>query len=287
MELTPIGRVESSLTNAGLAPKQGDEGAPDAWLVFEPGVLGGLDGLRPGARVIVLTWLDRARRDVLRVHPRDDPANPVQGVFNTRSADRPNPIGLHPVEIVSIEGERVRVRNLEALDATPIVDVKPVVDRRLPGIPANDEHDRAGFARAVVDANRYMTLATADADGLPWASPVWYAPSGHRELFWVSDPQARHSRNVAARPEVSIVIFDSRAPIGTGQGVYIAAVAEQVTGADLDRGIAVFSQRSQAQGGAAWTRADVLAPARLRLYRATASEHYVGGRDDRRTRVDL
>jgi tRNA-Thr(GGU) m(6)t(6)A37 methyltransferase TsaA len=127
-ELMPVARVESPLTDRRLAPKQGNEGAPDAWLVFEPAVLEGLEGIRPGARVIVLTWLDRARRDVLRVHPRDDPANPMQGVFNTRSADRPNPIGLHPVEIVSIDGKRVRVRNLEALDGTPVVDVKPVLE---------------------------------------------------------------------------------------------------------------------------------------------------------------
>ena len=128
-ELKPIGEVESPLTDAASAPKQGHGGAPEAWLVLEPAVLEGLQGIRPGDRVIVLTWLDRARRDVLRVHPRDDVANPMQGVFSTRSADRPNPIGLHPVEIVSIEGRRVRVRNLEALDGTPIVDVKPVLSR--------------------------------------------------------------------------------------------------------------------------------------------------------------
>jgi tRNA-Thr(GGU) m(6)t(6)A37 methyltransferase TsaA len=126
-EVIPIGEVESLLTDLASAPKQGHEGAPDAWLVFEPGVLEALEGIRPGDRIIVLTWLDRARRDVLRVHPRDDVSNPMQGVFNTRSADRPNPIGLHDVEIASIEGPRVRVRNLEALDGTPIVDVKPVL----------------------------------------------------------------------------------------------------------------------------------------------------------------
>ncbi len=126
-ELMPIGSVESPLTDLASAPKQGHEGAPDAWLVFEPGVLEGLDGLRPGDQVIVLTWLDCARRDTLRVHPRDDLANPLRGVFATRSADRPNPIGLHPVEIVSIDGPRIRVRNLEALDGTPLVDVKPVI----------------------------------------------------------------------------------------------------------------------------------------------------------------
>ena len=126
-ELVPIGRVESSLIDPASAPKQGDEGAPDAWLVFEPGVLAGLEGIRAGDEVIVLTWLDRARRDVLRVHPRGDASRPQQGVFSTRSPDRPNPVGLHRVEVLSIEEDRVRVRNLEAVDATPIVDVKPVL----------------------------------------------------------------------------------------------------------------------------------------------------------------
>jgi tRNA-Thr(GGU) m(6)t(6)A37 methyltransferase TsaA len=127
LELRPIGRIESPLTEPASAPKQGDEGAPDAWLVFEPGVLEGLRDISPGDRVIVLTWLDRARRDILRVHPRDDVANPERGVFSTRSADRPNPIGLHEVEVVVIEGERVRVTNLEAVDGTPVLDVKPVL----------------------------------------------------------------------------------------------------------------------------------------------------------------
>lgn len=126
-ELNPIGAVESSLTDPAAAPKQGQEGAPDAWLVFEPGVLDGLTDVAPGDRVIVLTWLDHARRDVLRVHPRDDPANPETGVFSTRSADRPNPIGLHPVEVLEVDWPRLRVRNLEAVDGTPIVDVKPVI----------------------------------------------------------------------------------------------------------------------------------------------------------------
>jgi tRNA-Thr(GGU) m(6)t(6)A37 methyltransferase TsaA len=128
-EVTPIGAVESSLTDKAAAPKQGHEGAPDAWLAFEAGVLEGLDGIRPGQQVVVLTWLDRADRDVLRVHPRDDVANPMQGVFNTRSADRPNPVGLHEVEVVEVDGTRVRVRPLEALDGTPIVDMKPVIGR--------------------------------------------------------------------------------------------------------------------------------------------------------------
>src|SRR5712692_10717589 len=116
-----IGIVKSPLTDRNAAPKQGYEGSPEAWLVFDADKLDGLQGIRPGDQVLVLTWLDGARRDVLRVHPRDDIANPEQGVFSTRSADRPNPIGLHQVEIASIEGPTLRVRNLEALDRTPIV----------------------------------------------------------------------------------------------------------------------------------------------------------------------
>jgi tRNA-Thr(GGU) m(6)t(6)A37 methyltransferase TsaA len=129
--LERIGWVESPLVDRDTAPKQGDEGSPDAWLVFEPGVREGLRDLRAGTDVIVLTWLDRARRDVLAVHPRGDRARPEQGVFSTRSPDRPNPIGLHRVTIVSIDGPRMLVRNLEALDGTPVVDVKPVLE---PGV---------------------------------------------------------------------------------------------------------------------------------------------------------
>ena len=126
-EVVPIGVVESPLTNLESAPKQGNEGAPDAWLVFDAAVLDGLSDLEPGDHVIVLTWLHQARRNVLRVHPRDDLTNPERGVFSTRSASRPNPIGLHEVEVVAIERHRVQVRNLEAVDGTPIVDVKPVL----------------------------------------------------------------------------------------------------------------------------------------------------------------
>ena len=125
MELVAIGRVESPLTERAGAPKQGDEGAPEAWLVFEARMAAGLHGIAAGDVLLVLTWRDRARRDILRVHPRGDPARPEQGVFNTRSPDRPNPIGLHRVTVVAIDGLRVRVDALEALDGTPIVDVKP------------------------------------------------------------------------------------------------------------------------------------------------------------------
>ena len=129
IELTTIGRVESPLTDPASAPKQGDEGAPDAWIVFEPAMLPALEGIRVGDEVVVLTWLDRADRDVLRVHPRGDVSRPQQGVFSTRSPHRPNPVGLHRVEVASVEGARVRVRGLEAVDGTPVIDVKPVLSR--------------------------------------------------------------------------------------------------------------------------------------------------------------
>jgi tRNA-Thr(GGU) m(6)t(6)A37 methyltransferase TsaA len=126
-ELRPIGRVESPLIDPADAPMQGIEGAPDAWLVLDEHVADAGRDLRPGDDVFVLTWLDRGRRDVLRVHPRGDPSSPERGVFSTRSPDRPNPIGLHRVEIVEVDGTRIRVRSLEAVDGTPVLDVKPVL----------------------------------------------------------------------------------------------------------------------------------------------------------------
>jgi tRNA-Thr(GGU) m(6)t(6)A37 methyltransferase TsaA len=127
--LRSVGRVESPLTDLDSAPKQGDEGSPDAWLVFNPAMREAIRDLQVGTEIIVLTWLDRARRDVLSVHPRGDRNNPITGVFSTRSPDRPNPIGLHTVEILAIDDTRVEVRNLEALDRIPILDVKPVLGR--------------------------------------------------------------------------------------------------------------------------------------------------------------
>jgi tRNA-Thr(GGU) m(6)t(6)A37 methyltransferase TsaA len=130
--LERIGWIESPLKQRGQGPRQGDEGAPEAWMVFEPAMRDGLADLHAGEEAIVLTWLDRARRDVLKVHPRGDQGRSETGVFSTRSPDRPNPIGLHRVRLLAVDrdGEQVRVRvaNLEALDGTPIVDVKPLLD---------------------------------------------------------------------------------------------------------------------------------------------------------------
>ena len=124
-EVTPIGTVESPLTSLASAPKQADEGAPSAWLAIDAAFAAALDGIEPGDAIVVLTWLHQARRDVLRVHPRGDPNRTEQGVFATRSPDRPNPIGLHDVVVVAVDGHRVGVGGLEAIDGTPVVDIKP------------------------------------------------------------------------------------------------------------------------------------------------------------------
>ena len=123
----PIGWVESTLVDRDAAPRQGDEGAPDAWLVLDPTMRPAVRDVEAGAEVIVLTWLDRADRGTLVVHPRGDPQRPPLGVFSTRSQDRPNPIGLHRVQVLAIDDTRIHVRHLEAIDRTPVVDIKPVL----------------------------------------------------------------------------------------------------------------------------------------------------------------
>jgi nitroimidazol reductase NimA-like FMN-containing flavoprotein (pyridoxamine 5'-phosphate oxidase superfamily) len=152
---------------------------------------------------------------------------------------------------------------------------------------ARGGRDPAAVAREIIDANRYMTLATADGGGRPWASPVWYAHQGYTELYWVSRPDARHSRNLAVRPEVGIVIFDSTVPEGDGQAVYVEALAEELDGAERDQGIAIFSRRSEAGGATPWDVGDVSGSAPFRLYRARASAHFVLAADDRRLTVRL
>jgi nitroimidazol reductase NimA-like FMN-containing flavoprotein (pyridoxamine 5'-phosphate oxidase superfamily) len=149
------------------------------------------------------------------------------------------------------------------------------------------EQDLAELARGIIDANRYMTLATADGDGRPWASPVWYAHQGYTDFLWVSRPEARHSRNLTSRPELAIVIFDSTVPVGGAQAVYMEADAQELTGAERERAIAAFSGRSEADGGGQWGVADVVAPAPHRLYRARASAQFVLDANDQRTLVQL
>jgi hypothetical protein len=148
-------------------------------------------------------------------------------------------------------------------------------------------HDPAAIAKAIIDANLYMVLGTADEDGHPWVSPVYFAPVEYREFLWVSRPETLHSLNLAARPQISVVIFDSSVPIGSGQGVYMAATAKEVTGHARTVAMDVFSRRSLGHGGREWTLADVEPPAEFRLYRATAAAHYVLGSIDRLVAVDL
>ncbi len=127
--LRPVGMIRSVLKARSEAPKQGSEEAPDAWLEVHPWAAEGLQGLAVGDEIIVVTWFHRARRDVLRVHPRSDRRNPLTGVFATRSPDRPNPLGLHPVTVRRIDGNRLRIGPIEAIDGTPVVDIKPVLGR--------------------------------------------------------------------------------------------------------------------------------------------------------------
>ncbi len=149
------------------------------------------------------------------------------------------------------------------------------------------ETDLAVHAREIIDSSQYMTLATADADGRPWASPVWFAHERYTEFVWVSKPGARHSRNLAARPQAGIVIFDSTVPMGHGRAVYLEAEVELVEEDEAERCIAVFSRRSQELGGQAWGVEEISAPAPLRLYRASASAQYVLGENDERIDVSL
>jgi nitroimidazol reductase NimA-like FMN-containing flavoprotein (pyridoxamine 5'-phosphate oxidase superfamily) len=147
-----------------------------------------------------------------------------------------------------------------------------------------DEPDLAAIARSIVDANRYLALGTADGAGVPWVSPVWYAPAEYREFFWVSRPGTRHSRNLAQRPEVAMVIFDSHRA-GGWNALYLAGSGEELD--DVEAGIEIFSRRAVAQGLRAWTRDDVVPPAQFRLYRATPSDCFVLDPHDQRLPVSL
>ena len=145
----------------------------------------------------------------------------------------------------------------------------------MPAAPDPSGQDLNAVARSIIDANSYLVLGTADPAGRPWTSPVYFSPASYREFYWVSSPEARHSRNLHERPGVSIVVFDSRVALGEGQAVYMVAEAAQVTDDELERGMEVFSARALARGGDAWPVQRVRPPAVLRLYRAVASEHWV------------
>jgi uncharacterized protein YhbP (UPF0306 family) len=149
------------------------------------------------------------------------------------------------------------------------------------------DHELAGAARSIIDASLYMVLATADRSGRPWATPVYYAPRGYREFLWVSDPAARHSLNIDERAEVGIVIFDSSVPISTGQGVYVSANAEELTGPEREDALAVFSQRTLAHGGSEFGLADIEAPVERRLYHALTVEQFVLDEHDDRIPISL
>ena len=148
------------------------------------------------------------------------------------------------------------------------------------------EIDAGALARRLVAANMYMTIATADADGRPWISPVWFAPASNDELLWVSAPDARHSRNIDVRREIAIVIFDSTVSVGAAEALYLEAVAEQVADDRVETAIAAYSKRSQACGARAWEAAEVRPPAPVRLYRATAGARFVLGPGDQRLPVN-
>jgi hypothetical protein len=136
--------------------------------------------------------------------------------------------------------------------------------------------DFSDMARGIIEGNRYMVLGTADEDGVPWVTPVWFAQSDHRRFIWVSSPERRHSQNVRARPDVSIVIFDSRVAVGSARAVYMSARAEEVSGAELERDVGFFDAAGQAQGlTRRWALENVQSPAPYRLYRATVSQHWV------------
>jgi nitroimidazol reductase NimA-like FMN-containing flavoprotein (pyridoxamine 5'-phosphate oxidase superfamily) len=150
-----------------------------------------------------------------------------------------------------------------------------------------DDRDPADVAREIIDSNSFMVLGTADADGRPWAAPVWYAPDGYSRFLWVSKPGARHSHNLAARSALAIVIFDSRVTPGEGDAIYMDAEAELVPDDEIDEAMATFSRHGEKSSLPAWTRANVEGEAKHRLYRATASAQFVLDEHDERVPVEL
>jgi hypothetical protein len=164
----------------------------------------------------------------------------------------------------------------------------------------DDPSDLSDIARALVDANLYMVLGTVGDDGRPWVTPVYYSADGYTDFYWVSSPEGVHSRNIASRPQVSIVIFNSQTPIGTAQALYMSGVAEEIKGTEVSQGVDIFSRGAQAQGAGEWTLEKVQPPSHLRLYRTVASQQFIlcpvnypepcllhGRTDDHRVEVQL
>jgi nitroimidazol reductase NimA-like FMN-containing flavoprotein (pyridoxamine 5'-phosphate oxidase superfamily) len=150
--------------------------------------------------------------------------------------------------------------------------------------------DLGTVAKNIINTNFYLTLATVDETGIPWATPVYYAVDNYKTFYWVSSPEVRHSHNISVRPQISMVIFDSQAAMGMGQGVYMSAVAEELSSDDLEQGITLLSNRSAAHGAPEWKVENVKPPTPYRLYRGTVTEHFVlepNSRPNRRTRVIL
>lgn len=231
--LRPIGHVESPLTDPALAPKQGSEGAPDAWLVLDPDLAEGFVDLEVGTDVVVLTWLHRAQRDVLSVHPRGDQDQPRRGVFSTRSPHRPNPIGLHPVRVLEVDGNRVLVDGLEAVDGTPVVDIKPASTtlRRIappPRTARQRRHDTLQRLRYDIDA----WVATAHpATGTPYMVPLSFLWDG--EAMYVATPATSPTaHNLSTSKGARVAIGSTR------DVVLIEATATTIPSGDIDDDLA-------------------------------------------------
>ena len=204
--LTPVGHVVSTLTDRSAAPKQGREGAPPAEIVLEPAFADAARDLAVDDEVLVVTWLHQADRDTLAVHPRDDPANPLTGVFSTRSADRPNPVGLHRARITSVDGLRIGVDALEAIDGTPVIDLKPV----LSPVPQGPPRPRAQRIRdTLARLERDVDAWVASGDGEAYLVPLSFLWDGETLLLSTLETNPT-GRNLAATGTVRLGIGPTR-----------------------------------------------------------------------------
>ena len=231
LQLQPIGWVESPLIDPGCAPCQG-EGAPDAWLHINDDLASGLGDLRPGAECLILTWLDRARRDVLEVHPQGNPANPILGVFSTRSPHRPNPIGVHPVRIRAVVGTRIEVGPLEAVDGTPVLDIKPLLERdRTTGTRASFERmqwqprrDGGQGCRRTNDPDKGGKVSTQGIGLLYLETHNWEqsARSGRSLGFKLEFETDHHSGVLVAENGTRIFLAEQSLDDPLGADIYLA-----------------------------------------------------------------